>query len=129
MKFMLYVDGGLMNNFPIEYFDSTTLDTLGINLVDSDFDLTDPYNTPTKVENILNYGANILQSIMIVQEHCDLRFIKDNVIYVKIPSSNAYDTVILMNQNIEDLYNRGIKCSKKFFSNIDSVTDQPVDDL
>jgi len=125
---MLYVDGGLMNNFPIEYFGNTLTDTLGINLVDTDFDLTDPYNTPTKVVNILNYGANILQSIMLVQEHCDLKYIKDNVIYVEIPSSNAYDTVVLMNQNIEDLYNRGIKCSKKFFNNIDLIVDQHSDD-
>jgi len=126
---MLYVDGGLMNNFPIEYFNGALTDTLGINLVDDDFNPSDPYNTITDIENILNYGVNILQSIMLIQEYCDLEFIKDNIIYVKIPSRNTYDTIVLMNQNIEELYNHGMKCSKKFFNNNDLVTDQPDGDL
>ena len=51
----LYIDGGLYSNFPIEYFEKNSNDTLGI-CINPDY-----YN---KNDNILNYVNNILFSMM-----------------------------------------------------------------
>ena len=128
---MLYVDGGVMNNFPIEYFGYKNPETLGINLVDDDTSI----EQKDSVDNILSFGFNILQSIILVQEHMDLQYGKENVIYVKIPSSNVMSTIVTMNQNIDDLYERGVKCSKKYFekfeiieNNISPEDEEPLND-
>lgn len=125
---MLYIDGGVMNNFPIEYFGYKNSETLGLNLTDNqegDLDHVIP------VKNILNYGFNILHSLLLVQEHDDFEFGKKNVIYIKAPSGNVINTVVLMNQNINELYERGIKCTRKYFKTIDNTSSsdlQPNDD-
>lgn len=115
---MLYIDGGVMNNFPIEYFGYKNQETLGINLTDSEEETT---NEIIPVNNILNYGFNILHSILLVQEHMDMEYEKTNVIYVKIPSSNVVNTIILMNQNIDELYERGIQCTSKYFKELEEL--------
>lgn len=121
---MLYIDGGIMNNFPIEYFGYENPETLGINLTDNDEN--SDQNIP--IENILNYGFNILHSILLVQEHCDLEFQKKNVIYVKVPTGNVINTIVLMDQNIDELYERGIKCTRKYFKNNNVSLNSPQDD-
>ena len=125
---MLYIDGGMMNNFPIEYYGVHNKETIGINLVDGDFGQHTQYEIKHPIGNILNYGVNILQSIMLVQEHNDLEFIKDNVIYIKIQSGSVVNSIIMMDENLEELYNRGKKCTLKYFSNIDSLNQQQTDD-
>jgi predicted acylesterase/phospholipase RssA len=108
---MLYIDGGIMNNFPIEYFGYENPETLGLNLID----IQDDPDEVVPINNVLNYGYNILHSLLLVQEHCDLEFGKKNVIYIQVPKSNINNTIILMNQNIDELYERGIKCTRKYF--------------
>lgn len=116
---MLYIDGGIMNNFPIEYFGYENPETLGLNLTDNQEGNPDEI---IPVKNILNYGFNILHSLLLVQEHCDLEFGKKNVVYIKVPSGNVINTVVLMNQNLDELYKRGIKCTRKYFKIIDNIS-------
>ena len=112
---MYYVDGGVMNNFPIEYFGYRNKDTLGVNLVDDDT-ITDQ---KTPIGNILNFGFNILQSVILVQEHMDLEFGKENVMYIPVPTGNVINNVVLMNQNIDELYERGIKGANDYLNRME----------
>lgn len=123
---MLYIDGGVMNNFPIEYFGYENPETLGLNLIDNqerDIEII-------PVNNILKYGFNILNSLLLVQEHCDLEFEKKNVIYIHVSSGNILNTVVLMNQNIDEFYEIGIKYTRQYFMNLDNISslDLPQND-
>lgn len=119
---MLYIDGGIMNNFPIEYFGYNNTETLGINLID---DKTN--NNDEKISNIFDYGFNIINSILLIQEHCDMNY-KINTIYIKVPTGNIINNIVSMNQNIDELYNRGIEYTKEYFNNIDLKDSEQIDD-
>lgn len=122
-----YVDGGLMNNFPIEYFKNNK-ETLGINVVDENFDHVNPFKHRIPINNIFNYGFNILSSIMLIQDNDDLEYSNNNIIYIKTNVENIFDNIILMNQNLDKLYNIGMKYTIEFFNKNDSLNSQHVDD-
>ncbi len=111
---MLYIDGGVMNNFPIEYFNNSD-ETLGVNITEDNDNLHKDEN----IKNIFNFGINILYSILLVQEHCDLRQSRNNIIYIKTNSANILQNIILMNQNLDVLYEMGIKYTRKYFQKME----------
>lgn len=111
---MLYIDGGVMNNFPIEYFNNSE-ETLGLNLTEDNENLHQHQN----INNILNFGMNILYSILLVQEHCDLKYDRNNVIYIKTNKANILQNIVLMNQNLDVLYETGVKYTRKYFQEME----------
>jgi NTE family protein len=119
---MLYVDGGVMNNFAIEYFGHRNPETLGINLIDSH------KNSADNVDNILKFGINIVHSIYNSQKQSDKDYEINNVIFIDIENTNVVNSIIMMSQDIDILYNAGIKCATKYFDNIDSLNPEHSDD-
>lgn len=107
---MLYIDGGVMNNFPIEYFGFKNSETLGVKLTSTNTKQESKEN----ITNIYHYGINILQSIYLIQEQMDLEFADKNIIYIKV-NGNIFNNIILMNQNLDYLYQQGVKDTKTYF--------------
>lgn len=111
---MLYIDGGIMNNFAIEYFGHKNPETLGIKIINNE-------KTNNTIDSIFHFGLNILESMFLVQQQDDLEFINENVIYIHLQKNNysVLNNIVLMNQNIDELYQQGIICTKEYLNNID----------
>lgn len=104
---MLYIDGGTMNNFPVQYFGYNNPETIGVNLID------DSAHKDHHISNIFQYGYNIIRAILLIQEHNDLNY-KINTIYVKIKKASIFETLVQMNLNINELINNGIESTLEY---------------
>lgn len=110
----LYIDGAIYNNFPFEYFDNNSNDTLGIYIV------TEYSN---KNDNFFNYFTNIIYSMnekltndKLINKKYNISIInfdknfKDNISF----SLENFE-LIIDNETIENYYNHGYKNFKNYF--------------
>ncbi|AGB42450.1 putative esterase of the alpha-beta hydrolase superfamily [Halobacteroides halobius DSM 5150] len=58
----LYIDGGVMNNFPLQVFADSSRPTLGLILID------EKPGQPSKIDNLIDYLTNLLEMVMTVNE-------------------------------------------------------------
>lgn len=105
-----YIDGGVLNNYPINLFLDKLDETVGI-LICSEFNTSYKYpeEYPMAIMNLFMYGY--------YQKHMDQ--FKNNTIYIKENPKN----VNVFNFNIDnktkiELYNNGINAAKKFIENM-----------
>lgn len=77
----LYIDGGIYSNFPIEYFEKNSNDTLGICVISK---------IVIKNENIFNYFNNIVYSLMSKLSYDNIKKNKDkyNIYFYNFIDSN-----------------------------------------
>jgi predicted acylesterase/phospholipase RssA len=120
----LYIDGGIYQNFPLEYFDKTKNDTLGIGLkyeINKSNSSTQNVN-PTD-PNFIEYITTIIFSLM---EKINLKSIsldEYNICYIKFNTNISsdlimcYDTLKLTinNENINEYFQQGYNQFSDFY--------------
>lgn len=114
----LYVDGGLMDNFAIEYFGFDNKETLGIKV-------GFPNKQYNEINNIFNFGMKIVTALRTAQEEND-RYYK-NIIYIEL-NVDLLNNVILLNQNFDDLYNKGKEYTIKYFHHLENNNEKEVEE-
>ncbi len=94
----LWLDGGVMNNYPIDLFNNKLDDVIGIYL-------DEEYNTYDNFEDMQSYIYQVLQCIFRGMNYNKLEMYKNNTIHIKTKShSFGYE----MNKtDIEELYQTG----------------------
>lgn len=128
----IYVDGGLMDNFPIWIFDNENLNngtdspqcisnskTIGFKLFNEK--VIDNYNlvsTDAKVDSLISYVSQLIESMMIQMErnHINNEYFKNTIIVDTLGISSF--NFNLSDKKRESLIKSGYDMTKKHFTNI-----------
>ena len=105
---LMYGDGGIINNFPLDYFEKDIEKTVGC-CVSFLGDNTDITTFPTYISRIFNIIVNIQQNIMIGSY-------KENILNIVVPYHSIIDTLSIDEHKttlINSGYNQFIKNIKK----------------
>ncbi len=106
----LVVDGGLLNNYPINIFDDHERQTLGFKLISPEE--TQP---PEKISNIFSYIKSVLDTMMVAHEKIHVEE-TDWARTIPIPTGEIKTTQFDLNREQKDwLYNSGYEAAEKFF--------------
>ncbi|GAB6137208.1 patatin-like phospholipase family protein [Halanaerobaculum tunisiense] len=95
-----YVDGGVMNNLPLQTFVSSQRPTLGLLLVDKES------NQPVVIDNVLDYLTNLVEMVMTVNEVRQIELTDAYVIPIQIVDINVIDFSLSQAEK-EQLYKLG----------------------
>lgn len=108
-----YVDGGIMENYPIEVFNDKKR-SLGLKIISSD-------TKPKTASNIYKYSTCILSSTLRALDDKDTIPYKDQTIFIKIPKQGLLTSVLDIDTVLLDhheYYNYGVECTKKYIDNL-----------
>jgi NTE family protein len=108
-----YVDGGIMENYPIEVFNDKEK-SLGLKIISSD-------NKPKTASNIYKYSTCILSSTLRALDDKDTIPYKDQTIFIKIPKQGLLTSVLDIDAVLLDhheYYKYGVECTKKYMNKI-----------
>lgn len=104
---MYYVDGALMNNFPIKYFKKDIKNTIGITILNNNIQITD----------IMSYFKYITKAITSSKHNHNF---PNNTIFIQPTIHFGFFDVVSLN-NLEqkriEMIDSGYKCAKIFFDN------------
>jgi predicted acylesterase/phospholipase RssA len=104
-----HVDGGIMENYPMEIFNDTER-SLGLKIISSD-------DTHRKMTNIYNYTTRILSSILRALDDKDTIPYKDQTIFIKIPKQGLLTSVLDVDTVLIDhheYFRYGVECTKQY---------------
>ena len=105
-KVHYYIDGGCMNNYPLDYFSETNEETWGFNLLDDTFNLN-------PINNIIDFTTNII--LTEINEINKLHYSKippkiENLKTINIPTLDLKATDFdISKEKIQELINIGYK--------------------
>lgn len=105
-----YVDGGVMENYPIEVF-SDKSKSIGLKIIS-----TDSYTK--KMSNIYNYSTCVLSSTLRALDDKDTSPYENQTIFITIPKQGLLTSVLDIDQvmiNYKEYYNYGRKYAIKYF--------------
>ena len=102
-----YIDGSVLNNFPINYCNIDT--TLGINFYTIDFD------EDNKLDNIIDF---ILSSFSLLINAKTIKINSLNIINIKVEKNINFLNFELSNNEKNDIINSGYNQTKEWFNNI-----------
>lgn len=108
-----YIDGGVMENYPIEIFDDKHK-SLGFKIISSD-----SYNK--NLSNIYEYSTCVLSSSLRALDDKDTGPYIDRTIFINIPKQGLLTSVLDIEEiiiNYEDYYNYGRKYTIKYLDKI-----------
>jgi hypothetical protein len=108
----LYVDGGLLNHFPIKYFGEDCMDVLGILLHDRKFD-EDRINLNHTIED---YTLSILSAVIDNVINLITNGMEGKYIHIDIKNLNSMNFHEINIEKIK-IYLEGIKRARHFFDN------------
>jgi len=103
----LYLDGGLLDNFPIDYVKEHLNETIGINITSC---LSDSSN----IENIKDYILNIMDIFFIVNNKYEDDIYKNNVYNIPVNKKNPIEMSISVEEK-KQLVKDGYEFIKKNF--------------
>lgn len=102
----LYVDGGIMDNYPIHLFNKELETTLGICLANS-------RDHVEKCDDIFNYFMNVFSCVLEGISIMSFRNYEKNTILLKLEGD-----LIMKNESKETMYKFGYSETQKFFASI-----------
>ena len=104
----LYVDGGVLNGYPINYFDDNIEETIGI-LIGNDNDV--------KIDNIEDYTLSVVFCGLFNVKKSMYEKYKDNTILVDVDSECDGFNFFIDRSNKETLVKCGSDCCMKYLNN------------
>ena len=104
----LYVDGGVLNGYPINYFDNDIEETIGI-LIGNDNDFS--------INNIEDYTLSVVFCGLFNVKKSMYEKYKDNTILVNVDSECDSFNFFIDKSNKETLVNCGSDCCMKYLNN------------
>lgn len=110
----LYVDGGVMNNLPLQVFNNSKLPTLGLRLVEAEAEQAEEIN------NIFDYLKALVEMMILVNQQRQIELSQSRVIAIPTGTVAATDFALSLEQK-QLLYGQGYKYVKK---NLDRFTDR-----
>ena len=108
----IYVDGGVMENYPIEVF-SNKEQSIGFKIISSDSGKKQP-------TNMVNYSTSILSSIMQALDDKDTMPYHDQTVYIDIPNQGLLTSVLDIDTVMLDhaeYYQYGVDCTLGYLKN------------
>jgi NTE family protein len=112
-----YVDGGIVNNYPIKYFKNDIKNTIGITLI----------NQPDEITNLFSFIKNVINSSCKTEKF--KQYALDNSIYIyPINNSNILDFEQI-NIHKNDMVQTGYQAAKTFHQNKINITKQFVQNI
>jgi NTE family protein len=106
-----YVDGGIMENYPIEVFDDKTK-SLGFKIISSDTEI----NVPT----LYSFTTCILSATLKALDDKDTHPYYEETIFIKIPKQGLLTSVLEIDKiiiNHKEYYDYGVNAVKTFIKN------------
>lgn len=107
-----YVDGGVMDNYPMEVFEDSSC-ALGFNLETN-------VNKKEKINNIFGFAKNIISAMTKSQNHLELHPYRDKTISIYNDADSLLTSVLDIGDikdKAENYFNLGYSTTKKFIEN------------
>jgi NTE family protein len=105
----LWVDGGVMNNFPIDLFNDKLDDVIGI-YMDS------IYDTINEINEIQDYFLRVLKCVFRGLNYNKIELFKKYFIHIKNPDNFSTNWDITQTEKLE-LYNLGYTTAQEYINN------------
>lgn len=113
-KKKIWVDGGLLNNYPIDYFRDDIKNTLGICIYD------EVYNYENKISDIKDYFSNLLKCIAYGSTHNMTHQYNENTIKFVHQFNHSFGFV-MNKENKKKVFDLGYKCAVQQSSIIEKI--------
>lgn len=111
----IYIDGGIMNNFPITLFGDDLDKVLGVKVIShGEFDA---HEVNEKIEGVDSYTYHVIACILIQKEKYTslAETFSDHTIYIHAEEVNDVINFSLSNEDKEKLIDLGYKAASQFF--------------
>lgn len=123
------VDGGVLNNYPIHYFDDKTSEreqTLGLKLMGSDEQVSEHlYHGYNEINNVADYISELINSLFIQLDraHIDEQYWKRTI---PINTFEVKTTEFNMSKKVQDkLIQSGYDCTEHYFQELTNARHGP----
>lgn len=111
----IYIDGGIMNNFPIALFNDQIDNVLGVKVIShGEFDA---HEVNEKIESVDSYAYHVIACVLIQKEKYTslAENFSDHTIYIHAEEVNDVINFSLSNAEKESLIGLGYKAASQFF--------------
>ena len=112
----LWIDGGIIQNYPIEYCSDNIENTLGISIFDKCF------NNCVKIENVVDFMINLMKCVAYGNNNLDISKYKNNTIKL-IHEFNSFADFSIDSDTIKEMYELGYDCAKNQYDIIKQFID------
>jgi NTE family protein len=102
----LWLDGGIIQNYPIEFCKNDIENTLGISIFDGCF------NKCVEIDNVVDFMVNLIKCVAYGNNNLDISKYKNNTIKL-VHEFNSFADFSVESNTIKEIYDLGYECAKE----------------
>jgi len=114
----LWLDGGIIQNYPIEFCKNDIENTLGISIFDKCF------NKCVQIDDVMDFMVGLMKCVAYGNNNLDISNYKNNTIKFTF-ESNSFANFKIDYESIKEMFDSGYECAK----NQHNIIDQFIDNL